>query len=329
MALYRLGDSGEPVRDIQDRLAALGHACDPDPPGSFGAVTEEAVRAFQSSRNITSDGLVGRETWRTLVDAGFRLGDRLLYYRLPMLHGDDVSRLQRDLNALGFDAGIVDGIFGPDTLRAVLDLQTNRGLAEDGIVGPALVQELALVVRATQKVGRDVVRERVWIGSLPETLAGQRIFVDPFCRDDLEAAAAWEAASAASDTLRELGAHPVLSRSIDTMPTERMRARHANEIAADIVVAFSLPRTDTPGVFYFASSISASEAGSALAGAIAPRLGLEAVGRVMPILRETRAPAVVVTVPSLDARIGRLAVRSIAEWFAAEAAGRQAPSNVR
>ena len=314
MALYRIGDSGEPVRDIQDRLVALGYDLADDAPADFGTGTEAAVIAFQESRRLTPDGLVGRETWRTLVDAGFVLGDRMLYYRLPMLHGDDVTRLQSDLNALGFDAGIVDGIFGPDTLRAVLDFQQNRRMAEDGIAGPQVVRELTLMVRSTQKLGRDTVRERVWMSTLPRSLAGQRVFVDPFCRDDHESDVAWEAASAAADALRELGAHPILSRSADTAPAERMRAQHANEIAADLIVAFSLPRTDTPGVFYFASALSHSEAGLALAGAVAPRLGLEAIGRVTPILRESRAPAITVTVPTLDGRLGRLVIRAISSW---------------
>ena len=331
MALYRSGSSGEPVRDIQDRLVALGYDIGDDVLGEFGDGTTAAVISFQSSRNLAADGLVGRETWRTLVDAGFRLGDRLLYYRLPMLHGDDVATLQRDLNALGFDAGIVDAIFGPDTLRAVLDFQQNRRMAEDGIAGPEVVHELALMVRATKKVGRDVVRERVWMSSLPPTLAGQRVFLDPFCRDDHEAGVAWRAASAAAEAARDLGASVVLSRSVDTVPAERLRARQANEIAADLIVSFSLPGTDTPGVFYFASSLSHSEAGLALATAVAPRLGLEAIGRVTPLLRETRAPAIIVTVPALDARLGRLVVRAISEWMAADAERRaaQPPSNVR
>jgi len=167
VALFRTGDSGEPVRDIQDRLIQLGFSIGDDPEGEFGDGTLTAVEAFQSARSLTPDGMVGRETWRTMVDAGHRLGDRLLYYRFPMLHGDDVASLQHDLNALGFDAGIVDGIFGADALRAVLDFQQNRGVAEDGIAGTQVVEELSLMTRATKKMGREVVKERVWLSTLP------------------------------------------------------------------------------------------------------------------------------------------------------------------
>lgn len=59
-----------------------------------------------------------------------------------MLRGDDVADLQHRLNALGFDAGREDGIFGPDTSRALQDFQRNAGLAPDGIGGPEAVEAL-------------------------------------------------------------------------------------------------------------------------------------------------------------------------------------------
>jgi len=315
--LQRPGDTGEAVRDIQDRLIALGFACGADPPGTYGPATAEAVRRFQASRNLRVDGNVDQGTWKTLVDAGFRPGDRLLYYRLPMLHGDDVAALQHDLNALGFDVGLIDGVFGADTLQAVVDFQQNRYLPEDGIVGPQFLEELSLMVRATRKAGRDVLRERQWLRTLPAALAGQRIFLDPFCRDDHEAALAWEAAVAAADLVAERGGRALLSRSADTRPPESLRARQANELAVDMVLSFSLLGGDVAGVYYFRSALSHSEAGEALASALAPRLGLAPVGRVTPILQETRAPAVLVTVPGLGARLGRATVAGLDAWLAA------------
>jgi N-acetylmuramoyl-L-alanine amidase len=325
VALYRQGDAGEAVRDIQERLAALGFPCQPDPTGSFGPGTTAAVEQFQASRRLAADGVITPATWKSVVDAGFRPGDRLLYYRLPMLHGEDVAALQHDLNALGFDPGHVDGIFGAAALRAVLDFQQNRHLPEDGIVGPRFLDELALMVRATKKAGRDALRERAWLRSLPPTLAGQRVFVDAFCRDDHEAAQAWEAGVAAAGLLGELGARAFLSRSADTRPPESLRAHQANELAADIVLGFSLPGNDVPGVYYFASALSHSEAGEALAGAVAPPLGLSPVGRVLPVLQETRAPAIVVAVPGLGPRLGRAVVRALEAWLSSRPRDEAAP----
>lgn len=315
MALYRIGDTGEPVRDIQDRLLALGFSTEPDEPGVFGPATRDAVKAFQTSRRLAIDGLVGRETWRTMVDAGHHLGDRLLYLRMPMLHGDDVAELQRRLNAIGFDAGHVDGIFGAETQRAVLDFQQNREMAEDGIAGPEVIRELDLMARETTKMGRHHVRERVWLASLPRSVVGLRVYLDPFCRDDHEAAESWTAAGAAAVTLRDGGAQPMLSRSADTRPAERLRAEHANDVAADLIIGFCHPGTDVPGVSYFASAQSHSESGAAVAAGLAAALGVKAMGRSTPLLRATRAPAVLVGVPRLDSNLGRTVVRSLDQWF--------------
>ncbi len=315
MALYRVGDSGEPIRDIQDRLRDLGFSTAPDAGGLFGDGTAAAVTAFQQSRRLTADGMVGRETWRTMVDAGYELGDRLLYHRMPMLHGDDVADLQRRLNAIGFDAGRVDGIFGPATLAAVLDFQQNRHMAEDGVIGAEVVLELEGIGRETAKMGRHHVRERVWLAALPPSLVGLRVFLDPFCRDEHEAAEAWTAAGGAALTVREAGGQAFLARSADTRPAERLRAQHANEIASDLILGFCHPGTDVAGVFYFASAQSHSEAGSAIAAGLAGRLGVRAAGRSAPLLRATRAPSVIISLPRLDSALGRSVVKALSAWF--------------
>lgn len=315
MAVHRRGDRGAPVRDIQHRLDALGFACADDQPGDFGAATERAVRDFQQERRLSVDGEVGPETWRTMVDAGFVLGDRQLYYRMPMLHGDDVAELQRSLNAIGFDAGTVDGIFGPDTLRALLDFQHNRRLAEDGIAGQNVLDELRLMSRETSKMGRHEVREKVWLASLPDSLLGLRVMIDPFCRDEEESGKTWEVAVDASRALRVLGAHPLASRSADTRPTERLRAVAANERGADLILSFALARSDDEAVYYFASTMSHSAAGSELAHAVARAFGVPALGRVRPILVETRPPTIVVMLRDLRPEIGAETVTAIDRWL--------------
>ncbi|WP_416673391.1 peptidoglycan-binding protein [Egbenema bharatensis] len=60
---------------------------------------------------------------------------------LPILRvgmqGPAVARLQDRLTALGFFNGIIDGIFGSETLAAVQLAQRNYDLEPDGVVGPA------------------------------------------------------------------------------------------------------------------------------------------------------------------------------------------------
>jgi hypothetical protein len=59
------GTSGLSVRILQRLLLANGYPIRVD--GEFGAFTEIAVRAFQSNRNLTIDGVVGQQTWQQLT----------------------------------------------------------------------------------------------------------------------------------------------------------------------------------------------------------------------------------------------------------------------
>lgn len=134
------GDRGPAVEDVQKRLLVLEFELGPTGiDGVFLGATLAAVRRFQREHGLSEDGTVGNETWAALVDATFRLGDRLLYLRFPYLHGADVGTLQGALNVLGFACGKPDGIFGTYTERAVGEFQSNVGLPRDGIAGPETV----------------------------------------------------------------------------------------------------------------------------------------------------------------------------------------------
>jgi len=61
----RRGSRGPAVVRLQQAIAALGF--DPGPAdGKFGARTEAAVRAYQTARGLTVDGIVGPQTWAAL-----------------------------------------------------------------------------------------------------------------------------------------------------------------------------------------------------------------------------------------------------------------------
>ncbi len=315
MRLYHRGDRGEPVRDVQDRLSALSYEIASDEPGIFGNATFAAVSSFQDERGLPVDGIVGPETWRALVDAGYKLGDRLLYRRVPMMRGDDVARLQAKLNALGFDTGKVDGVFGPDTLDGLLDFQHNRELAEDGISGRIVSQELRLIEMATQKHGREAVRERQWLAGLPRSIAGQVIYLDPECRDTKEQDETWVAATSAYSALQLLGATPVISRSVDTNPPAGLRAQKANKRNADVVVGFLRVSDEGEGIYYFESPLSRSEGGMEIATRLAERVGISVQGKTLPMLKETRSPAVIVALRSMSRRTGRVVANSLASLY--------------
>jgi peptidoglycan hydrolase-like protein with peptidoglycan-binding domain len=59
--------------------------------------------------------------------------------------GPDVELLQRILVSAGYNPGPIDGIFGPMTRQAVIQLQMDNNLVPDGIVGPATYAVIDLI----------------------------------------------------------------------------------------------------------------------------------------------------------------------------------------
>lgn len=259
------------------------------------------------------DGIVGPETWRTLYEAGYRLGDRLLYLRRPMFRGEDVGELQSRLSALGFDSGKNDSIFGPDTQRAIYEFQANRNLSEDGVAGPEVTTEIRLVTRGPIRAGRDAIREREWMRSANPSLVGSKVFFDAAARSQEEARIAWAAANAAALEFQEQGGLPLVAHGVDEHLPERIRAGRANRGAADLIISFQ--QSDEDRVFFFETPRSRSEVGERLAHAISREIGGTVEGRATAILRETRSPAVVIARNDLNEALGRKTVTGIAAFF--------------
>jgi peptidoglycan hydrolase-like protein with peptidoglycan-binding domain len=126
--VVRRRDQGHPVRTLQHLLRARGQNVTVD--GIFGPRTEAAVRAIQSSRGLTVDGIVGNQTWPALIVQVKRgsTGDAVRgvqeEFQFRNLSGDPSQGLQ------------IDGIFGPQTDAAVRGFQQALGVTVDGIVGP-------------------------------------------------------------------------------------------------------------------------------------------------------------------------------------------------
>ena len=315
MRTIRAGDSGHDVRDVQRRLVALGASIDSaELAGKFALSTEKAVRAFQQRRALLVDGIVGPETWEELVEAGFALGDRTLYLRNPYFRGDDVRALQRRVNALGFDAGREDGIFGQRCDRAVREFQRNVGRYPDGIVGPDTLVALERLRPQLDAISGSMLREAEALRRLDATLTGALVAIDPgHGRTDPgtcgptglseEDATYWLAESFA-DELRRRGAEPAILRGPGESPTPSERAHFANESGAEVCVSIHLnghadPAAEGATCFYFGTTETSSPAGQRLADLILEELthrtGLMD-GRIHPmsitILRETQMPAV-------------------------------------
>lgn len=136
--LYR-GCTGDAVKTLQEKLNAKGFDSG-NVDGIFGAKTYAAVTAFQKANGLGVDGIVGKLTWAKLYGVSPAMPVETTVVGRPMVsygsRGDAVRKLQELLNALGYDCGSVDGIFGSKTKAAVLAFQKANGLAADGIVGP-------------------------------------------------------------------------------------------------------------------------------------------------------------------------------------------------
>ena len=126
------------------------------PNGIFGFDTEEAVRAFQRTFNLTDDGIVGNATWyaiqriyaavkrlNSLTSEGLKYSEVDRQFPSTLSLGDQntgVALLQYYLDYLSAYYDTIppletDGIFGESTRNAVYAAQAALGLPVDGIVG--------------------------------------------------------------------------------------------------------------------------------------------------------------------------------------------------
>lgn len=339
MHVYRVGDRGPEVSDIQARLTALGAVLDDaEHDGTFGSTTEAAVRSFQTERHLLVDGLVGPDTWEQLVEAGWQLGDRTLYHRAPLFRGDDVRELQRKLNALGFDSGKEDGLYGPRTDGALRLFQRNVGDEPDGIVGPHTLSVLRRMRPLDAVPSRALVREREELTATRGPIEGRVIAVDvgDGRDDDIHR----RAAQALVLALQAVGADPRLLVLAHDAAAPTDRARLANEAGAAASITVELTTGDHEGdggpvCSYFGSRTTHSPSGLILAQLILEELEAELglSGRLRPLtiapLRETRMPAVQVeplngsgeteqkllSDPDLPLRVARAVAAGVGRFF--------------
>ena len=124
--LFRQGDTGPEVYAIQHLLRSHGYNLTVD--GIFGPETRQQVMNFQLAKGLSTDGIVGPQTWTALI-----MGKTVMVGS----QGQAVRAVQRLLrDRLGYNEVTVDGDFGPITDNVVVALQNAYDLTPDGIVGP-------------------------------------------------------------------------------------------------------------------------------------------------------------------------------------------------
>lgn len=69
--------------------------------------------------------------------------ENVLHLTTPLMRGVEVLAIQRRLTKLGYHPGALDGIYGPQTVSAVVAFQRDAGLVPDGEVGDTTRAALA------------------------------------------------------------------------------------------------------------------------------------------------------------------------------------------
>jgi N-acetylmuramoyl-L-alanine amidase len=242
---------------------------------------------FQRDRGLHASGSCDEQTWAAIVEAGWKLGDRLLVLSAPQLRGDDVAEMQRTLNHVGFDCGRPDGILGPATVRALVDFQRNSGVTPDGICGYKTVRMLNLLRRQSGSgPGVASIRE---IEAVRQTMSlnALRIAVGQF-------GGLSSVARAVAQALRQSGATVMSTDEYDAAA----QASAANRFGATIYIGFEAIVNARTDISYFAVPAFESVGGRALAAHVADELAdvlpvpASLRGMRLPVLRETRMPAV-------------------------------------
>lgn len=333
MRAIRRGDTGPAVSEIQSILVALEFL--ETIAEEYDEATADAVRAFQQSRGIGVDGMVGDETWGALDGARWTLGSRTLFHSVPdALVGEDVRTLQERLLEMGYDTGRADGIYGSRTAHAVAQFQREVGLTPDGSCGPQ-------TMKALRRLGRKVVGGRPqWLREAEAfrhsgpNLVGKTIVIDPGHGgpEDLgvvvpegplrwtEADLVFDVAARLEGRLAAAGMRVHLTRG--PSPAKPMtgaeRAALANGLGADLLISLHLDGQETEdanGVatyHYGTGNGLTSTVGERLANLvqreIVVRTGMQDCrihAKTWELLRLTRMPAVRVDLGYLTSPLDR------------------------
>ncbi|VXD22910.1 peptidoglycan-binding domain-containing protein [Planktothrix paucivesiculata] len=154
-ALVMSGDSGNQVRQVQERLQDLGYF-NANPTGNFGSLTKDAVIRFQREAGLSADGIVGPKTLAALrLIPSQPSGPGPNRDLIGLGRGDSgpgVSDLQRRLQALRYFNQQPTGNFGSITENAVIQLQRDYNIPATGLVTEATLAILNSGINSGQDV---------------------------------------------------------------------------------------------------------------------------------------------------------------------------------
>lgn len=117
------GEHNENVHTAQ--LLLMQHGINVGVDAKFGSATKNSVMAFQRSKGLPADGVIGGQTWSRLV----------VQVRMGANAPHAVNALKVQLHKHGVRPQDLNGVFDQKTHDVVRWIQGSHGLAADGIVG--------------------------------------------------------------------------------------------------------------------------------------------------------------------------------------------------
>ena len=246
--LPKLGDRSGAIELISNTLLRLGFISSPS--DIFDEKLTQGVKAFQQDRGLTVNGLINEITARSLEEARFRLGDRVLVFNTTaLMRGDDVANLQDRLIQMGFNCGKVDGVYEITTENAVKEFQKSVGILSDGRCGPATLISLMRLAKTVSGGAPSALRESINHSVRSPALANKVIVIDPSWGGEFtgesangvnESEIVFDLAQRLEGRLIALGVNVILTRSANNSPLEKDRIKVANSVNADLVIALKV-----------------------------------------------------------------------------------------
>ncbi len=115
------GSNRTQVKYLQRALIGLGFLTGSDD-GSYGPMTQAAVRNYQKAYGLGVDGSAGPDTLTSIKNT--------------------VVTIQSDLNRKGYSSGTINGVYGNGTKAAVKSYQKAVKLSATGVAGSETIQKL-------------------------------------------------------------------------------------------------------------------------------------------------------------------------------------------
>ena len=152
------------VETAQRLLARMGLLRE-TPNGLLTPATQEAIRQFSAQQGIATTGVVNdallnslrRVIWQTQKWAGGNYKGRE-----KLVDAQGLREAQLLLGKLGFDAGPLDGTFGPQTQVATEAFQESQAVSVDGLITATVLMNLRRAVNGVGAGARGTLRVLNW-----------------------------------------------------------------------------------------------------------------------------------------------------------------------